>query len=76
MDFDIRFPIGLFFGLLGVVLAGYGLVSDPAIYAATSLGVNINLIWGLALLLFGVVTLGLWAAHRARRRGAGARTSR
>ena len=48
MSFDIRLPIGLLFLALGLVLIGYGLTSDPAIYQAHSLGMNINLVWGVA----------------------------
>jgi hypothetical protein len=66
MSLDLRVPIGLFFGLLGVLLAGYGLVSDPAIYRA-SLGINVNLWWGLVLLLFGAAMLGsAWLTARRR----------
>ena len=55
MGLDIRWPIGLMFTLIGVLLAIYGAVvkSDHAI----SLGVNINLIWGVILLVFGVLML-------------------
>ena len=55
MGLDIRWPIGLMFTLIGVLLAVYGAViqSDHAI----SLGININLIWGLVLLVFGVFML-------------------
>jgi ABC-type Fe3+-siderophore transport system permease subunit len=55
MGLDIRWPIGLMFTLLGVLLAIDGAVvqSDHAI----SLGININLIWGLVLLVFGVLML-------------------
>jgi hypothetical protein len=60
---DIRVPIGLMFALLGVLLAGYGLVSDPRLYAR-SLGININLIWGLALIAAGAVCLLLARRHR------------
>jgi len=35
------------------MLVGFGLVSDPAIYAR-SLGTNVNLWWGLVLLAFGL----------------------
>ena len=56
MGLDIRVPIGLMFALLGVLLSGYGLVSDRAIYAK-SLGMNVNLAWGLVLLAFGIVML-------------------
>jgi hypothetical protein len=54
---DLRVPIGLLFGLLGALLAVYGLASDPAIYAV-SLGVNVNLWWGLVMILFGAAMLG------------------
>jgi hypothetical protein len=58
MGLDIRLPIGLLFTLLGAVLVGFGLLSDPAIYQR-SLGHNINLDWGAVLLVFGVVMLVL-----------------
>ena len=54
MGLDIRLPIGALFSFLGVLLAGYGLFSDNAIYER-SLGINVNLWWGAVLLLFGVV---------------------
>jgi hypothetical protein len=66
MDLDIRAPIGLLFLAIGALLAVFGLVSDPAIYAAHSLGLNINLIWGLTLAAFGAVMLLL---TRFKRRG-------
>jgi len=55
MGLDIRWPIGLMFTLIGALLAVFGAVvkSDHAI----SLGININLIWGLILLAFGVLML-------------------
>lgn len=55
MGLDIRWPIGLMFTLIGVLLSIYGATvkSDHAI----SLGVNINLIWGIVLLVFGVFML-------------------
>ncbi len=58
MGLDIRLPIGLMFAIFGLLLAGYGLISDKTIYRR-SLGVNINLWWGLALLAFGAVMLVL-----------------
>jgi len=67
MDLDVRLPIGLMFSIFGVVLGVFGLVSDPRIYQAHSLGINVNLIWGVVLLLFGLVMLGL--VVRSRRRG-------
>jgi multisubunit Na+/H+ antiporter MnhG subunit len=56
MNLDIRVPIGMLFTLLGLLLAGFGVISEPSIYQR-SLGYNLNLIWGLVLLVFGVVML-------------------
>ena len=56
MGLDIRLPIGLMFALLGLLLSGYGMLSDRAIYAK-SLGINVNLDWGVVLLAFGIVML-------------------
>ncbi|RPI28198.1 MAG: hypothetical protein EHM61_05950 [Acidobacteria bacterium] len=54
MGLDIRIPVGLMFGIIGVILVVYGLVSDSRIYEA-SLGINVNLWWGAVMLVFGVV---------------------
>ena len=67
MNLDLRLPIGLMFSLFGVMLTGYGLISDRAIYAR-SLGINVNLWWGLVLLLFGVVMLRFALAKRREER--------
>ena len=64
MGLDLRLPLGLLFVLLGAILAGYGLVADPAIYAR-SLGLNVNLGWGLCVLALGVVFLALARRGRA-----------
>jgi hypothetical protein len=67
MSLDLRVPIGLLFAALGALLAVYGLVSDPAIYQV-SLGINVNLWWGLVLALFGCAMLGsAWLAANRRR---------
>ena len=65
MNFDLRLPVGLMFTLFGAMLTIYGLVADPAIYKK-SLGINVNLGWGLVMLAFGVVMLVF--ALRARSR--------
>ena len=65
MGLDIRLPIGLLLLMLGGLLAVYGLVSDPAIYAR-SLGYNVNLWWGGALVVIGGAMVGL--AQRASKR--------
>ena len=56
MQLDVHLPIGVMFTLIGGLLAIYGLVSDKAMYSR-SLDININLWWGLVMLLFGVLML-------------------
>lgn len=68
MNLDLRLPIGLMFSIFGVMLVGWGLVSPRAIYAQ-SLGINVNLWWGLVLLAFGGVMLA-FALRAAKRRHA------
>ncbi|HEX8906549.1 MAG TPA: hypothetical protein VF771_16990 [Longimicrobiaceae bacterium] len=58
MNLDIRLPIGGLFTLLGLVLTGYGLVADRAVFQR-SLGHNIDLTWGLVVLAFGAIFLFL-----------------
>jgi hypothetical protein len=59
MNLDIRKPIGLLFVVVGLILAIYGIVSGPEIYAVHSLGININLVWGVVQIAFGAVMLVL-----------------
>jgi ABC-type Fe3+-siderophore transport system permease subunit len=65
MKLDLRLPMGLMFTIVGILLTVFGLTSDEAIYAR-SLGINVNLWWGLVLLAFGLVMLAF--AIRASRR--------
>jgi hypothetical protein len=64
MRLDIRVPIGLMFTIMGAILVLVGLFADHAI-DARSLGLNVNLRWGLVLLAVG--TLLLWLGWRAQR---------
>jgi putative Mn2+ efflux pump MntP len=58
MGLDIRWPIGLMFSLIGVMMTIYGLVtgSKAEVYQR-SLDINVNLIWGIVLLVFGAAML-------------------
>jgi hypothetical protein len=66
MNLDIRYPIGLLFLAVGIVLAGYGLVSGPEIYATHSLGMNVNLWWGGVMIVFGAVMVALARSGTAK----------
>ncbi len=62
---DIRVPIGALFAALGLIIAGYGLVTNGnAAQYAPSGGININLWWGAAMLVFGVLLLLLSRSGR------------
>ena len=54
MGLDIRWPIGIMFSLIGVLLTGYGVVKSAD---SMRLDMNINLIWGVVLLVFGALML-------------------
>jgi len=67
MGFDIRMPIGMLFSLFGILLIGYGAATRGSeMYAKHSLGVNMNVWWGGALLAFGLVMLALTRLRRKR----------
>lgn len=55
---DLRIPIGGLFTALGLLIGGYGLVTngDAALYQR-SLGININLWWGAIMLVIGLLLL-------------------
>ena len=59
MNLDLRFPIGLMFSLFGLLLTGYGIISPTQ-----TQGININLWWGLVMLVFGL--LMLWLGWRGQ----------
>ena len=63
MGLDVRVPVGVMFGIMGVLLAGYGVLGDQTIYAK-SLGININTIWGSVLIVFAAALLILSSRHR------------
>ena len=55
---DIRFPIGLMFSIFGVIITIFGLATtgQEAMYVK-SLNVNVNLISGICMLVFGLLFL-------------------
>lgn len=56
MNFDLRIPVGLMFTVFGLILLGVGLLGDPAL-TEKSLGINMNLWWGVVQFVFGAVML-------------------
>jgi hypothetical protein len=54
MNLDLRIPMGLLFTIVGVLLSVYGFFTRGSAIYERSAGMNINLIWGLVMLIFGV----------------------
>jgi hypothetical protein len=63
---DIRAPIGGLFSLLGLMLTGYGMVAGSRTSSDVAPVTNVNLWWGLVMLLFGIIMLVM--ARRAMSR--------
>ena len=55
---DIRIPIGLMFSVIGAIISILGIVTmtNSEMYEK-SLGVNVNLLMGVLMLIFGLVML-------------------
>jgi hypothetical protein len=49
---DLRLPSGLFFLILGLIVAAVG-VFQPDLHAPLTEGVNVNLYSGISMLAFG-----------------------
>ncbi|PTY06381.1 hypothetical protein DB347_13215 [Opitutaceae bacterium EW11] len=57
MGLDIRLPIGMMFTLVGLILVITGATSSDSATLQRSLGMNINLWWGIFLVIFGGLML-------------------
>ncbi|MDQ2665038.1 MAG: hypothetical protein M3Z05_03425 [Gemmatimonadota bacterium] len=63
-DLDVRVPIGALFTMLGVLLTVYGAMEPTAAKAAFTKGGQINMWWGVVMLIFGVFML--WVARPSK----------
>ena len=55
MGLDIRIPLGLIFLITGGIMSLYGFFTRASSIYDRSLGVNLNLGWGLIMFVFGLV---------------------
>jgi hypothetical protein len=69
---DLKLPIGWLLSAYGVLLTVYGLLTRRDMYAI-SLGINLNLVWGLLMIAIGGGFL--LAAFLKKRKGAASRTN-
>ncbi len=67
MNLDLRIPMGLMFTLVGIILTAFGIATrgNLELYAR-SLDINVNLWWGIVLLIFGQIMFQLGRASQAR----------
>jgi hypothetical protein len=65
-DLDVRVPIGALFTLIGLLLTVYGFLEPTAVTGAFTKGGQINMWWGLVMLVFGVFMLLLARPSRSR----------
>jgi multisubunit Na+/H+ antiporter MnhG subunit len=54
MNLDLRIPMGLMFTIVGALMSLFGFFTRGSEIYDRSAGMNINLIWGLVMLVFGV----------------------
>jgi hypothetical protein len=55
MGLDIRIPLGLLFLATGAIMTVFGFLTRGSAIYEKSLGINLNLGWGIGLFLFGLV---------------------
>jgi hypothetical protein len=67
MSLDLRIPMGLLFTLVGIILTAFGIATrgNFDLYER-SLGINVNLWWGIVLLIFGQIMFQLGRASQVR----------
>jgi membrane-bound ClpP family serine protease len=54
MNLDLRVPMGGLFTIVGFLLTVYGLFTHGSAIYERSAGIDINLVWGLVMLIFGL----------------------
>lgn len=55
MGLDIRIPLGLIFLITGGMMTVYGLLTRGSAMYGKSMDINLNLIWGGLMVVFGAV---------------------
>jgi hypothetical protein len=68
MNLDLRIPMGLLFTIVGAIMTVFGLFTRGSVIYERSANMNINLIWGVVMLAFGITmfTLGRRADKRPK----------
>jgi predicted MFS family arabinose efflux permease len=53
MNLDLRLPMGLMFLIVGAMMSIFGIFTWGSPIYEKSMGMNINLVWGLIMFVFG-----------------------
>lgn len=69
---DLKLPLGALLTFYGLVLTLYGIVTKPEFYQK-SLYLNLNLIWGIIMLVIGVLLLFMAYKTKAKKHGSAKR---
>ena len=64
---DLKLPIGWLLSAYGLLLLVYGLVTKRELYAK-SLGINVNLWWGILMLVVGAAFLLFALVKKGRKK--------
>lgn len=65
MSLDLRIPMGLLFLIIGGLLTAFGAYTHGSAIYEHSAGMDINLIWGIVMLIFGATMFLLgWRANK------------
>jgi len=67
MNLDLRIPMGMMFSMAGAVLLAFGVATRnrPDFYTRC-FGMNPNLWWGIVVLAFGLIVVGLGRRGQGR----------
>jgi hypothetical protein len=55
MGLDIRIPLGLIFLIIGAIMAVFGFFTHGDALYERSLGIDLNLLWGVVMFVFGAI---------------------
>jgi len=64
---DLKLPIGWLLSAYGLLLLVYGLATKKELYAK-SLGINVNLVWGVLILAVGAAFLLFALVKKSRQK--------
>lgn len=67
MNLDLRLPMGMMFSMAGAVLLAFGLATRTRseLYARC-FGINADLWWGVVVLVFGLIVVGIGRRGQGR----------